>query len=85
VVCAGIHMSDIPSFAYADLWGERVVRSVANLTRADAKDFLAVAPRVPVRTSVTTYPLERANEALADLRAGRLQGAAVLTPPSAAP
>jgi propanol-preferring alcohol dehydrogenase len=79
VVCAGIHMSDIPSFPYSDLWGERVLRSVANLTRADGEDFLAVAPRVPVRTRVTTYPLERAGDALDDLRAGRLQGAAVVT------
>jgi propanol-preferring alcohol dehydrogenase len=79
VVCAGIHMSDIPSFPYSVLWGERVLRSVANLTRADGEDFLAVAPRVPVRTHVTTYPLERAGDALDDLRAGRLQGAAVVT------
>jgi alcohol dehydrogenase, propanol-preferring len=79
VVCAGIHMSDIPSFPYADLWGERVLRSVANLTRADAEGFLDVAPRVPVRTRVTTYPLERAQAALEDLRAGRLEGAAVIT------
>jgi propanol-preferring alcohol dehydrogenase len=80
VVCGGIHMSDVPSFPYADLWGERTLRSVANLTRADAVDFLALAPRVPVRTTTVTYPLERANEALADLRAGRLEGAAVLVP-----
>ncbi len=78
VVCAGIHMSDVPAFPYALLWGERVVRSVANLTRRDGEEFLALAPRVPVRTEVTTYPLERANEALADLRDGRLRGAAVL-------
>jgi propanol-preferring alcohol dehydrogenase len=78
VVCGGIHMSDIPSFPYSDLWEERSVRSVANLTRCDAEEFLALAPRVPVRTQVTTYPLERANEALADLRAGRFTGAAVL-------
>jgi alcohol dehydrogenase, propanol-preferring len=78
VVCAGIHMSDIPSFPYWLLWGERVVRSVANLTRADAEEFLALAPKVPVRTETQTYPLERANEALADLRAGRVRGAAVL-------
>ena len=78
VVCAGIHMSDIPSFPYADLWGERVVRSVANLTRRDAKEFLALAPRVPVRTTVTSYPLDEANAALADLRGGRLRGAAVV-------
>ena len=80
VVCGGIHMSDIPSFPYAALWGERVLRSVANLTRADAVEFLALAPRVPVRTHVTTYPLQRANHALGDLRAGRLEGAAVLVP-----
>jgi propanol-preferring alcohol dehydrogenase len=78
VVCGGIYMSDIPSFPYADLWEERSVRSVANLTRRDAEEFLALAPRVPVRTRVTTYPLEQANEALADLRAGRFSGAAVL-------
>jgi alcohol dehydrogenase, propanol-preferring len=80
VVCGGIHMSDIPSFPYALLWGERVVRSVANLTRRDGEEFLQLAPRVPVRTAVETYPLERANEALAALREGRLQGAAVLQP-----
>jgi propanol-preferring alcohol dehydrogenase len=80
VVCAGIHMSDIPSFPYAELWGERVVRSVANLTRRDAEEFLALAPRVPVRTKTSAYPLERANEALGDLRHGRLEGAAVLVP-----
>lgn len=78
VVCGGIHMSDIPSFPYALLWGERVVRSVANLTRQDALDFLAFAPRVPVRTEVKVYPLSAANEALDDLRAGRVRGAAVL-------
>jgi propanol-preferring alcohol dehydrogenase len=78
VVCAGIHMSDIPSFPYRILWGERVLRSVANLTRQDAVEFLEVAPRVPVRTEVTVYPLEAANEALADLRQGRLNGSAVL-------
>jgi propanol-preferring alcohol dehydrogenase len=80
VVCGGIHMSDIPSFPYDALWQERVVRSVANLTRADGHEFLALAPEVPVRTHVTTYPLEQANEALADLRAGRFTGAAVLIP-----
>ncbi len=79
VVCAGIHMSDIPAFRYEILWGERVVRSVANLTRADGEAFLTLAPKVPVRTSPVAYPLEKANEALADLRAGRLTGAAVLT------
>jgi propanol-preferring alcohol dehydrogenase len=78
VVCAGIHMSDIPSFPYELLWGERVVRSVANLTRRDGEEFLALAPRVPVRTEVEEHPLERANEALARLRAGDVRGAAVL-------
>ena len=80
VVCGGIHMSDIPSFAYRLLWEERQLLSVANLTRADAAEFLAFARRVPLRVQTTTYPLERANDALADLRAGRLQGAAVLVP-----
>ncbi|MEA2221799.1 MAG: alcohol dehydrogenase, propanol-preferring [Solirubrobacteraceae bacterium] len=80
VVCGGIHMSDIPAFAYERLWHERVLRSVANLTRADGTAFLALAPQVPVRTYVTSYPLEAANEALADLRAGRLTGAAVIVP-----
>jgi len=80
VVCGGIHMSDIPSFSYDLLWGERTLRSVANLTRADAEKFLALAPEVPVRTHVSTYPLERAGEALEDLRAGRFTGAAVLIP-----
>jgi propanol-preferring alcohol dehydrogenase len=79
VVCAGIHMSDIPSFPYSILWGERVVRSVANLTRADGEEFLALAPKVPVKTEVHTYPLERAMEALDDLRHGRFTGAAVVT------
>jgi propanol-preferring alcohol dehydrogenase len=78
VVCAGIHMSDIPSFPYEILWGERVVRSVANLTRKDGEEFLALAPRVPVRTQVEPFALERANEALEALRAGRVRGAAVL-------
>ena len=78
VVCAGIHMSDIPSFPYADLWGERMIRSVANLTRQDGLDFLELAPKVPVRTSVTGFPLEKANEALEQLRRGEVQGAAVL-------
>ena len=81
VVCAGIHMSDLPSFPYADLWGERSIRSVANLTRADGEAFLALAPRVPVVTTVRPYPLAQANEALEDLRGGRLEGAAVLVPP----
>jgi propanol-preferring alcohol dehydrogenase len=78
VVCAGIHMSDIPAFPYEILWGERSVRSVANLTRRDGEEFMAVAPRVPVRTEVTEYPLTGANEALDDLRNGRFRGAAVL-------
>ncbi len=85
VVCAGIHMSDIPSFPYGILWGERVVRSVANLTRADGDAFLALAPRVPVRTQPVPYPLVQANAALDDLRAGRLTGAAVLTCADPAP
>jgi len=80
VVCAGIHMSDIPSFPYRLLWEERAVRSVANLTRADAEAFLAVAAEVPIRTHVRPYPLADANRALADLRGGRLSGAAVLLP-----
>ncbi len=78
VVCAGIHMSDIPSFPYELLWGERVVRSVANLTRQDGEEFLALAPQVPVRTEVETFALEEANEALDRLRRGRIRGAAVL-------
>jgi len=80
VVCAGIHMSPIPSFPYDILWGERVVRSVANLTRRDGDEFLALAPTVPVRTRPLPYALEQANQALDDLRAGKLQGAAVLVP-----
>jgi propanol-preferring alcohol dehydrogenase len=80
VVCAGIHMSDIPSFPYALLWEERTIRSVANLTRADGEEFLALAPQVPVRTEVETFPLAQANEALDRLRAGRIRGAAVLLP-----
>jgi alcohol dehydrogenase, propanol-preferring len=79
VVCAGIHMTDIPSFPYEILWGERTLRSVANLTRRDGEDFLELAPLVPVRTRVTEYPLADANQALDDLRAGRVRGAAVLT------
>jgi len=78
VVCAGIHMSDIPSFPYELLWGERVIRSVANLTRADGEEFLAIAPSVPVHTEVEKFPLEQANEALDRLRAGEHRGAAVL-------
>ncbi|MDH5578094.1 MAG: zinc-dependent alcohol dehydrogenase family protein [Betaproteobacteria bacterium] len=80
VVCGGIHMSDIPQFPYALLWGERRVQSVANLTRRDGEEFLDLAARAPIRTEVKTYPLERANQALADLRDGRLEGAAVLLP-----
>lgn len=80
VVCGGIHMSDIPSFPYRWLWEERKILSVANLTRKDALEFLAIAPDVGIETSVTPYPLEAANSALDDLRAGRLQGAAVLVP-----
>jgi len=80
VVCAGIHMSDIPSFPYALLWEERTVRSVANLTRRDGEEFLALAPKVPVRTTVQTFALSQANEALACLRSGRIQGAGVLQP-----
>jgi len=78
VVCAGIHMSDIPSFPYEQLWGERVIRSVANLTRRDGQEFLALAPRVPVHTEVELFPLEQANEALERLRGGTIRGAAVL-------
>jgi propanol-preferring alcohol dehydrogenase len=79
VVCAGIHMSEIPAFPYELLWGERQIRSVANLTRADGEEFLALAPGVPVRTYVETFPLADANEALDRLRSGRIRGAAVLT------
>ncbi|HEV8150418.1 MAG TPA: zinc-dependent alcohol dehydrogenase family protein [Gemmatimonadales bacterium] len=80
VVCAGIHMSDIPAFPYQILWGERSIRSVANLTRQDGRDFLQLAARLPLRTSIRTYSLQAANEALDDLRAGRVHGAAVLVP-----
>jgi len=80
VVCAGIHMSDIPSFPYDDLWHERTIRSVANLTRRDGDEFIALATEVPVRTTITTYPLEEAETALADLRAGRFEGTAVIVP-----
>ena len=80
VVCAGIHMSDIPAFPYSILWGERHVLSVANLTRRDAEEFLALAPKVPVKTTVETFALTEVNEALARLREGRLTGAAVLLP-----
>lgn len=79
VISAGIHMSEIPAFPYEILWEERTLGSVANLTRADGEEFIALAPRIPVRTEVTTYPLEEANTALEDLRAGRFRGAAVLT------
>lgn len=79
VVCAGIHMSDIPAFPYSSLWGERTIRSVANLTREDAREFLDLITKTPVRTTTTAFPLERANDALACLRSGALQGAAVLT------
>jgi alcohol dehydrogenase, propanol-preferring len=79
VVCGGIHMSDVPSFPYAILWEERSLCSVANLTRQDGEEFFALAPRVPVRTEVQTFPLEEANETLARLRSGKIQGAAVLT------
>jgi propanol-preferring alcohol dehydrogenase len=77
-VCGGIHMSDIPSFPYADLWGERVICSVANLTRRDGEEFFEIAPRVPVRTEIETFPLEEANTALDRFRAGKLKGTAVL-------
>jgi propanol-preferring alcohol dehydrogenase len=80
VVCAGIHMSDIPAFPYADLWDERSIGSVANLTRRDAKEFLALAPRVPVKTRTVAYPLGRANEAIDAVRSGQVEGAAVLVP-----
>ena len=80
VVCAGIHMSDIPAFPYADLWGERAILSVANLTRADGRAFFDIAAQVPVRTHTTAFPLAAANEALERLRAGRIEGAAVLVP-----
>jgi alcohol dehydrogenase, propanol-preferring len=80
VICGGIHMSDIPSFPYGLLWGERRIESVANLTRADGERFMELAARVPIRTSVRTYRLQQANEALSDLREGRLEGAAVLVP-----
>ncbi|MEP4146127.1 MAG: zinc-dependent alcohol dehydrogenase family protein [Halioglobus sp.] len=78
VICAGIHMSDIPSFPYADLWHERSIQSIANLTRRDGEEFLPLAASVPITTEVHQYPLERANEALSDLRTGRFTGAAVL-------
>ncbi len=80
VVCAGIHMTDIPSFPYELLYGERSVVSIANLTRRDGEEFLALAPKVPIRTTITTYPLERTEDALSDLRAGRFEGTAVVVP-----
>jgi propanol-preferring alcohol dehydrogenase len=80
VVCGGIHMSDIPAFPYRLLWGERTVRSVANLTRRDGEEFLALAMKAPIRTAVETFPLAQANQAIARLRAGRIRGAAVLVP-----
>jgi propanol-preferring alcohol dehydrogenase len=80
VVCGGIHMSDIPAFPYDLLWEERILCSVANLTRRDAEEFIALAPRVPVRTTVQTFPLREANKALERLRSGRIKGAAVLVP-----
>jgi len=80
VICGGIHMSDIPSFPYSLLWGERRIESVANLTRADGERFMELAARIPLRTTVRTYPLERANDALSDLRSGAFEGAAVLAP-----
>src|SRR4030095_408712 len=80
VICGGIHMSDIPSFPYRILWEERVLRSVANLTRRDAREFLALAPKIPVRTHTETFPLEDGARALACLRAGELRGSAVLVP-----
>jgi alcohol dehydrogenase, propanol-preferring len=79
VVCGGIHMSDIPSFPYSILWGERVLRSVANLTRADGEEFLRLAPTIPIRSQVRVYPLEQTNEALDDLREGRLRGTGVVS------
>ena len=80
VICAGIHMSEIPAFSYDLLWGERILRSVANLTRTDGIEFMAIAPTVPVKSHAIEYPLREANAALADLRAGRFSGAAVLVP-----
>src|ERR1700726_3032985 len=80
IICGGIHMSDIPSFPYSVLWGERSIHSVANLTRADAKSFLNLAPKVPVRTETESFGMSNANEALSRLRSGRIEGAAVLIP-----
>jgi alcohol dehydrogenase, propanol-preferring len=78
VFCAGIHMSDIPTFPYSILWGERILRSVANLTRQDGEEFLALAPHIPIHTEVEAFPLTAANEALDALRSGKIKGAAVL-------
>ncbi len=83
VVCGGIHMSDIPSFPYQELWGERIIRSVANLTRADGEEFLRLASEIPIRTEVEVYPLIKVNDALTHLKTGRIQGAAVLSVPGA--
>jgi propanol-preferring alcohol dehydrogenase len=83
VVCGGIHMSDIPSFPYVDLWNERVISSVANLTRRDGEEFLRIATRIPVKTKLKTFPLEEANTALDKFRAGKLEGTAVLVVSSA--
>jgi propanol-preferring alcohol dehydrogenase len=80
VVCGGIHMSDIPAFPYRLLWEERVVRSVANLTRRDGEEFLALASEIPLKTQTNVFPLDAANEALERLRRGRIEGAAVLVP-----
>ena len=84
MVCAGIHMSDIPSFPYHLLWEERIIRSVANLTRQDGEEFLKIAPRVPVKTEIQKFSLEEANDALDRLREGQIQGAAVLVMPDTA-
>ena len=78
VVCAGIHMSDVPAFPYSILWGERSIRSIANLTRRDGEEFLGIAPKAGIRTEVETFKLEQANEALERLRSGKVRGAAVL-------
>ena len=80
MVCAGIHMSDIPSFPYDDLWGEREIRSVANLTREDGIEFIELARKIPIRTTVSIYPLDEAEQALTDLRNGAFEGTAVLIP-----
>ena len=85
VVCGGIHMSDVPSFPYEILWGERCVRSIANLTRRDGEEFFRLAGTIPLRIAAQPFPLDRANEALEMLRTGRIQGAAVLIPEPARP